>query len=147
MIRRPPRSTLFPYTTLFRSPTKFRSPCGRAPIPSTQPNRLVDALIVCGYGKSGRNAFRNTPRHRSSDPPPVRKPPVQAPLPSALLRWYAQILPGTSAGCPDLLPGGTGEPVLPDPRLEVDGTARSSPIQLPSPVSGHHPNVRVTKLL
>src|SRR3712207_8082932 len=24
MIRRPPRSTLFPYTTLFRSPTRFR---------------------------------------------------------------------------------------------------------------------------
>src|SRR3712207_7304104 len=24
MIRRPPRSTLFPYTTLFRSPTAFR---------------------------------------------------------------------------------------------------------------------------
>src|SRR6266849_2392732 len=27
MIRRPPRSTLFPYTTLFRSPC----PCGRTP--------------------------------------------------------------------------------------------------------------------
>src|SRR2546427_10539084 len=27
MIRRPPRSTLFPYTTLFRSPAKFRSSC------------------------------------------------------------------------------------------------------------------------
>src|SRR3712207_7605668 len=26
MIRRPPRSTLFPYTTLFRSPTTSRSP-------------------------------------------------------------------------------------------------------------------------
>src|SRR5947209_13281030 len=25
MIRRPPRSTLFPYTTLFRSPTEYRS--------------------------------------------------------------------------------------------------------------------------
>src|SRR5438552_5350495 len=30
MIRRPPRSTLFPYTTLFRSPRAGRSPaCGR----------------------------------------------------------------------------------------------------------------------
>src|SRR2546422_6006599 len=32
MIRRPPRSTLFPYTTLFRSPTWYSSypgPCGR----------------------------------------------------------------------------------------------------------------------
>src|SRR2546426_2914320 len=26
MIRRPPRSTLFPYTTLFRSPCNFRPP-------------------------------------------------------------------------------------------------------------------------
>src|SRR5215216_7227861 len=30
MIRRPPRSTLFPYTTLFRSPgRRLRAPCGR----------------------------------------------------------------------------------------------------------------------
>src|SRR2546425_7909848 len=28
MIRRPPRSTLFPYTTLFRSPVAFRLVCG-----------------------------------------------------------------------------------------------------------------------
>src|SRR5437899_7903393 len=27
MIRRPPRSTLFPYTTLFRSPSPTASPC------------------------------------------------------------------------------------------------------------------------
>src|SRR2546422_7792534 len=32
MIRRPPRSTLFPYTTLFRSPTRaVHRPAGRAP--------------------------------------------------------------------------------------------------------------------
>src|SRR2546425_2698202 len=30
MIRRPPRSTLFPYTTLFRSPTRPNSPRRRA---------------------------------------------------------------------------------------------------------------------
>src|SRR2546426_8282012 len=28
MIRRPPRSTLFPYTTLFRSPAERRAPLG-----------------------------------------------------------------------------------------------------------------------
>src|SRR2546429_3451253 len=28
MIRRPPRSTLFPYTTLFRSPLQFAEGCG-----------------------------------------------------------------------------------------------------------------------
>src|ERR1039457_4610800 len=32
MIRRPPRSTLFPYTTLFRSPwMRFRTPCRSPP--------------------------------------------------------------------------------------------------------------------
>src|SRR2546430_7241018 len=31
MIRRPPRSTLFPYTTLFRSPDHFRACAGRTP--------------------------------------------------------------------------------------------------------------------
>src|SRR3712207_7582948 len=29
MIRRPPRSTLFPYTTLFRSPSRHRAPLRR----------------------------------------------------------------------------------------------------------------------
>src|SRR3712207_8844666 len=29
MIRRPPRSTLFPYTTLFRSPSGYSSNCGQ----------------------------------------------------------------------------------------------------------------------
>src|SRR2546430_4188317 len=32
MIRRPPRSTLFPYTTLFRSPSPARPP-GHPPLP------------------------------------------------------------------------------------------------------------------
>src|SRR3712207_7861669 len=31
MIRRPPRSTLFPYTTLFRSPGQRRRQCRRPP--------------------------------------------------------------------------------------------------------------------
>src|SRR5438067_7271572 len=42
MIRRPPRSTLFPYTTLFRSslinPVEARSPCTT----STRAPRLID---------------------------------------------------------------------------------------------------------
>src|SRR5436189_3185339 len=38
MLRRPPRSTLFPYTTLFRSPTRIRNDsalaalCGASPV-------------------------------------------------------------------------------------------------------------------
>src|SRR2546425_9395553 len=39
MIRRPPRSTLFPYTTLFRSPYLFdRNPCARAADPVLSSN-------------------------------------------------------------------------------------------------------------
>src|SRR3712207_8151862 len=41
MIRRPPRSTLFPYTTLFRSSRHLRSPTSptdsRAPMPGSAP--------------------------------------------------------------------------------------------------------------
>src|SRR6267143_4516953 len=33
MIRRPPRSTLFPYTTLFRSPPSLRQPGGAGRVP------------------------------------------------------------------------------------------------------------------
>src|SRR6266576_876201 len=35
MIRRPPRSTLFPYTTLFRSTSRARCPAARPPAPSS----------------------------------------------------------------------------------------------------------------
>src|SRR5260370_19767019 len=42
MIRRPPRSTLFPYTTLFRS--RWQGPTGN-PLPS-DPDDLVDKLVV-----------------------------------------------------------------------------------------------------
>src|SRR5438552_7049789 len=44
MIRRPPRSTLFPYTTLFRSPAG-----------------------ACGVGKSGRLGSNANPQPRSEE--------------------------------------------------------------------------------
>src|SRR5256885_13224178 len=64
MIRRPPRSTLFPYTTLFRSLrrrlTCFRAdrpPTGRSPIPATtqrarpdrKSTRLNSSHLVISY--------------------------------------------------------------------------------------------------
>src|SRR3712207_7771615 len=39
MIRRPPRSTLFPYTTLFRSPAHRSNPVATASSPSAAPGR------------------------------------------------------------------------------------------------------------
>src|SRR5690349_23834030 len=39
MIRRPPRSTLFPYTTLFRSRARDRSPSRRCPAAASRRSR------------------------------------------------------------------------------------------------------------
>src|SRR3712207_9388551 len=44
MIRRPPRSTLFPYTTLFRSPTEFSVTMRSDPVTETSPNQPI--LVV-----------------------------------------------------------------------------------------------------
>src|SRR3712207_7528985 len=41
MIRRPPRSTLFPYTTLFRSPVRPRCPIGLAHTASIDHSRAA----------------------------------------------------------------------------------------------------------
>src|SRR3712207_8937707 len=48
MIRRPPRSTLFPYTTLFRSPTS-----GSSVIVLVCPSSLVDPICVTGPPTTG----------------------------------------------------------------------------------------------
>src|ERR1017187_708734 len=66
MIRRPPRSTLFPYTTLFRSisPGANRRLSGSPPRPLSPPNAmtrflrprdldwylLIISLVICGVG-------------------------------------------------------------------------------------------------
>src|SRR3712207_6941997 len=50
MIRRPPRSTLFPYTTLFRSRTERRSisgPNGTADSRSQSAKAAFHALLAC----------------------------------------------------------------------------------------------------
>src|SRR6266511_6275474 len=96
MIRRPPRSTLFPYTTLFRSPLGgrpryrrvARSIAGRraAARPATRPPRLGSP---CGRPEpraaitSARRHRRNRPRndhpaHRGMAPPTRRGRPTRA---------------------------------------------------------------------
>src|SRR2546421_8828538 len=64
MIRRPPRSTLFPYTTLFRScraqPRSSGRPTGQAPPPSvsehyhTLLSNLTSTVVRCRDRKSTR---------------------------------------------------------------------------------------------
>src|SRR5438034_4841633 len=53
MIRRPPRSTLFPYTTLFRSPPRGRRRCA---------SRLGEGSRIGPWGPpSGRLPYRQRP--------------------------------------------------------------------------------------
>src|SRR5256885_5613092 len=58
MIRRPPRSTLFPYTTLFRSPqrpeperdgARLAQPANRAPHGDRKSTRLNSSHLVISY--------------------------------------------------------------------------------------------------
>src|SRR3989442_7654520 len=69
MIRRPPRSTLFPYTTLFRSdiyltgPTQFTKPC-----PLCVPNGggCTGGALCCDSGpKSGSTCTPRSEEHTS----------------------------------------------------------------------------------
>src|SRR3712207_7968510 len=66
MIRRPPRSTLFPYTTLFRSPVA---------VPGRAGNRRLDRAEVCHHI-----------RHRRLRIPPAWFKPLTARLKSVLVR-------------------------------------------------------------
>src|SRR3712207_8660720 len=52
MIRRPPRSTLFPYTTLFRSPGRARAQPRRAPAPRLV-GRTMNRWMLRGIATAG----------------------------------------------------------------------------------------------
>src|SRR5438874_4730991 len=67
MIRRPPRSTLFPYTTLFRSEAKYRGgilPCvqGDQQIGAVVPERLLQRHPVSEAPQDARPAERRQDR-------------------------------------------------------------------------------------
>src|SRR2546427_4152961 len=59
MIRRPPRSTLFPYTTLFRSPTIILSHRSR-PAPRTPPARPAACCRSRGRGSRPARSEEHT---------------------------------------------------------------------------------------
>src|SRR5438270_4065821 len=64
MIRRPPRSTLFPYTTLFRSPARVRF-AGRA-AGADAPGHAHDLRLFAGAPSLPRAADRKSTRLNSS---------------------------------------------------------------------------------
>src|SRR5256885_10649046 len=59
MIRRPPRSTLFPYTTLFRSRDRRQPPVGGLPLPP------LDARRAPAPPRSPRRGARRSEEHTS----------------------------------------------------------------------------------
>src|SRR2546427_1508277 len=73
MIRRPPRSTLFPYTTLFRSLGEARD--GRADVPeggvALRQRTAVRRRIEHGQADGGRGGLRGV-RRGAADPRRVR---------------------------------------------------------------------------
>src|SRR3712207_5117087 len=65
MIRRPPRSTLFPYTTLFRSPLRGRRR-GRDAGPDL--GAVLRPVGACGGGDGGGNGVGSLLRSRGVAP-------------------------------------------------------------------------------
>src|SRR2546421_2807324 len=66
MIRRPPRSTLFPYTTLFRSPSS--SPCFRFPrCAATRRKREASSRISSRASAGGRSEEHTSELQSRSD--------------------------------------------------------------------------------
>src|SRR2546430_12659452 len=64
MIRRPPRSTLFPYTTLFRSRRRGQAIARDAPVSHMVPH---DLLVVLHTGEVVRDHVRNGSVTRSEE--------------------------------------------------------------------------------
>src|SRR3712207_8072446 len=66
MIRRPPRSTLFPYTTLFRSPLQPHDPVGLGPAAVVADAHADDAAEHAPHGKAEVARDRKSTRLNSS---------------------------------------------------------------------------------
>src|SRR3712207_7453807 len=62
MIRRPPRSTLFPYTTLFRSRSRRRLRAGRPRPPTTPTSSCPKSAASASHGPTRTAATGDTGR-------------------------------------------------------------------------------------
>src|SRR3712207_7609738 len=62
MIRRPPRSTLFPYTTLFRSPKDSASPSSARKTSWSSSNFETKATSICKACLTSRSISSMVPR-------------------------------------------------------------------------------------
>src|SRR5688572_31635784 len=66
MIRRPPRSTLFPYTTLFRSPLRQRPQDGAAPVDEEDLGAPVDGAMDHAAGRGGASGPQDSQDRKST---------------------------------------------------------------------------------
>src|SRR5256885_5126046 len=69
MIRRPPRSTLFPYTTLFRSPLPGDHRCRRRVLYRSRHPRRIEAAGLGFGGTNGRGSARRDRDRRAATVP------------------------------------------------------------------------------
>src|SRR6266702_4032921 len=120
MIRRPPRSTLFPYTTLFRSPP-FLWPLLCAPSPSSARNRHKGRVMPPFCAPQERYTPLPPPfapvhaqtGHANAGPHGARHPPFAPVSPFTRERGAAQ--------------EGVRPPLCPRPRLRAKGRGKVCP--------------------
>src|SRR3989449_1530394 len=106
MIRRPPRSTLFPYTTLFRS-------CSRSVAAMVNPKirQILDSVKYLAAPRCG-------PRHLQAGPlETAEKPEQRSPLPIGQRQEAVARLAGLSSVQPDRLVDGGSAAVVQEARL------------------------------
>src|SRR5437667_6588451 len=65
MIRRPPRSTLFPYTTLFRFPRQFWHPLGDVQPPPDRQGQTPALPAARSAGSAPRSRSKRSEEHTS----------------------------------------------------------------------------------
>src|SRR2546422_2160293 len=94
MIRRPPRSTLFPYTTLFRSPRDHRA--ADPAVPADRP--VVDRA---GLGNEGHRPLGNRSEEHTSELQSRLHLVCRLLLEKKNIRPRSSRMPKTSAGAPN----------------------------------------------
>ena len=132
MIRRPPRSTLFPYTTLFRSCVFFAHSRSRvflsSPSRATQ-QRLPEKLNIAVRifrDVPGQNIFRQTQHgsgRRTSGVPDIKRQLSRGGLPHSIILWnHSRQIQGNAAGktVAGLIQARQNSPDGPESRGHVD---------------------------
>src|SRR3712207_6182797 len=103
MIRRPPRSTLFPYTTLFRSPTRSSTSSSASlavPLAPTSPTvSWTGSSTAPAWTPTARGSAREQKKTGTSWPRPrKRAPPASVPLGLAQVVFDVVLYPATACG-------------------------------------------------